>query len=190
MSAKQNSTEKLQELILFVANRSEEDPKFGSIKLNKLLFFADFLAYVKLGKSITGQTYMRLDNGPVPRVMLPTLKSMQQDGTIAIKERDHYGKTQKVHVALREANLKGFSSEEIAIVTEVLDAMRSKNAKGISLLSHKFDGWKLAKDKEDIPYEVALVQFTKPRKRDIAQVLDNRAELFALRKEVERDDDP
>ncbi len=173
---------KLQELILFIASRSEDDPRFGSTKLNKLLFFADFLAYVKLGEAITNHVYMKLPNGPAPRAMLPITKRMISAKSLAIQERDHYGRTQKVPIALREANLKLFSSEEIALVTEVLDGFRKSNAKGISALSHKFDGWKLAKDRENIPYEVALVQFKKPRKQDIAKALAMGGELASLRK--------
>jgi hypothetical protein len=176
--------EKLEELILFIASRSEQDPLFGSVKLNKLLFYADFLAYVKLGKAITEQEYMRLPKGPAPRVMLPTLKDMEAKKTLARKERDFYGRTQKVPVALREANLEKFTADEIAVVTEVINTLKSKNAKGISTLSHKFDGWKLAGDRETIPYEVALVELRKPRKADIQKVLDMGPELSALRKEA------
>jgi len=35
---------KFQELLLYVAARCEGAPTFGATKLNKILFFADFLA--------------------------------------------------------------------------------------------------------------------------------------------------
>jgi hypothetical protein len=186
LSSKSPNDTKLKELILFIASRSEDDVRFGSTKLNKLLFFADFLAYVKLGKAITNHAYMRLPNGPAPRALLPITKKMIAAKTLAIQERDHYGKTQKVPIALREADLKLFSPEEIAVVTDVLSAFRKNNARGISALSHKFDGWKLAKDGETIPYEVALVQFKKPKQRDIEKALAMGAELATLRKEAGR----
>jgi hypothetical protein len=170
-------------LIVFIASRLEGDRHFGSTKLNKLLFFADFLAYVKLGKAITGQPYFRLQNGPAPKRMKPIVEQMIADQSLAIQERDRYGRTQKVPIALRNADLACFSSDEIAVVTEVLDNLRRKNAKGISSLSHRFAGWKLAKDHEIIPYEVALVEFKKPRKRDIEKALAMRTELAALRRE-------
>lgn len=174
---------KLRELILFVAERSGDDPRFGSTKLNKLLFFADFLAYVKLGSSITGQAYQRLPNGPAPKKLLPIVKKMIEDRVLAIQKRDHYGRTQNVPVALRPPRLKGFTAEEIAIITQVLTEFRSKNAKDVSDLSHQFAGWELAGNKELIPYQVALVHFKKPRKSDIQLALNRRQELVALRKE-------
>jgi hypothetical protein len=189
MPLKQNHPDdaKLKELIIFIASRSQDDPRFGSTKLNKLLFFADFLAYVKLGEAITNHVYMRLPNGPAPKAMLPIIKQMISSQSLAVQERDHYGRMQKVPIALREANLKLFSSEEIAIVTEVLDAFRKNNAKGISSLSHQFDGWRLAEDREIIPYEAALVRFKKPTKKDRENALSLRSELMALRTECERD---
>src|SRR6266487_3415423 len=47
--------EKLRELILHICIRSEDDEAFGAVKLNKLLFFSDFHAFLRLGKPITGQ---------------------------------------------------------------------------------------------------------------------------------------
>lgn len=62
---------KRRELILYLASRSEEDPRFSSTKLNKLLFYCDFTAYRQLGQSITGHGYQKLQFGPAPKAMLP-----------------------------------------------------------------------------------------------------------------------
>jgi hypothetical protein len=35
---------KMKELILYLASKSEDDPRFSSTKLNKLLFYCDFEA--------------------------------------------------------------------------------------------------------------------------------------------------
>src|SRR5687767_3702503 len=86
---------KLAELILFIAHRSECDERFGAVKLNKLLFFSDFLAYGRLGSSITGQDYQKLQHGPAPRKLLPVVREMEESGDFAWKERDGYaGRTQ------------------------------------------------------------------------------------------------
>ena len=174
---------KLKELILFIAMRSQDDPRFGSTKLNKLLFFADFGAYAKLGRSITGHAYFKLKNGPAPRAMVPIRDQMIEEKTLAIQEQDHFGRMQKVPIALREPHLTQFTPQEIAVVTNVLMAFRNENARAISELSHRFDGWKLAGDREVIPYEVSLVRFTKPSERDRETALAMRAELTALKAE-------
>ena len=61
--------EKLRELILYICRASESDEAFGKVKLNKLLFFSDFSAYVDLGQSITRQDYKKLKQGPVPNLI-------------------------------------------------------------------------------------------------------------------------
>lgn len=38
---------RLAELILYIAEKCERDPNFGATKLNKILTFADFSAYLR-----------------------------------------------------------------------------------------------------------------------------------------------
>ena len=59
------------ELIVLIASLSRDDPAFGDVKLNKLLFFSDFLAYTNLGHPTTGAEYQKLDFGPARRTGSP-----------------------------------------------------------------------------------------------------------------------
>jgi len=153
-----DGTDKLRELVLYLCTVAEADDSFGSVKLNKLLFYSDFLAYSHRGVSITGQEYQKLKNGPAPRLMLPLLNNMQEKQQIAIADRHYYGLLQKKPVALREANLSGFSPEEIALVDHVLRTFHQHNGTEISELSHTFLGWQLAEEGETIPYGSALLR--------------------------------
>ncbi len=175
--------DKLQELILFVSQRSEGDPLFGATKLNKLLFYADFLAYATLGSAITSHRYQKLKNGPAPRAVLPILRRMESQGLIVQVQRNHFGKPQRRTIACRDANLSRFSAEEIALVTDILDYCRGKNAREMSLMSHKFAGWKLAEEGEDIPYEVMLAQLEKPTDDDLSRGMLLAPELNAIANE-------
>lgn len=60
------SEEKLRELILYIAQKSKTDPRCGAVKLNKLLYYADFSAYRLLGRAITGAEYQHLKKGRRP----------------------------------------------------------------------------------------------------------------------------
>jgi hypothetical protein len=152
-----SDTEKLRELIIYLARESEGDDYFGAVKLNKLLFLIDFEAYRRFGKSVTGQEYQARQFGPVPRHVVPTLNSMQDAGELVVREEQMHGYTQKRPIALREANLRLFSQEEIALVAHMLIHFRHMSATEISDLSHKFIGWALAEEGETIPYGVALL---------------------------------
>lgn len=152
-----SSVNKLRELILYLARESEGDDYFGATKLNKLLFYIDFEAYHRLGKSVTGQEYQAIDYGPAPRIIAPTLEEMRLQGDLVIREEKMYGYTRKRPLALREANVNLFSQEEIALISHTLLRCRHMSATQISDLSHKFIGWALAEKNETIPYGVTLL---------------------------------
>src|SRR2546425_884388 len=73
----QQGDEKLAEMILHIAQLSEGDEPFGATKLNKILFYCDFLSYLYHGKPITGQEYQKLPNGPAPRRLVPVLQYLE-----------------------------------------------------------------------------------------------------------------
>lgn len=149
---------KLGELMLYVARRCEPDHTFGATKLNKILFFTDFLAYLRTGSPITGQRYQKLEFGPAPRRLLPVQERLIQRAAAAIGKRGHFGKTQTRLIALREPDLSRFSGVEIAIVDEVLTMLSNHDARAASELSHRFLGWQVAPLGADIPYESALIE--------------------------------
>jgi hypothetical protein len=151
------SDAKLRELILYIAMRCEDDESFGAVKLNKLLFYADFTAYKRFGRSITGHEYQALPQGPCPRAMVPILRKMKRDGELVTQIRDYYGLKQHRPIALRDADLKLFGAAEISLVDGLIEKHRGASAADISLESHRFIGWKLARAGESIPYAVALV---------------------------------
>jgi len=153
---------KLAELILLIAKRSEGDPAFGAVKLNKLLFHCDFSAYLTFGKPITGQEYFALKNGPTPRRLLPVTEKMEKRRDLAFQKVNYYGRIQKRPVALRPPNYSLFTPHEVALIDEIVQTWRGKNATEISDHSHLFIGWKVAREKETIPYSTALIGVREP----------------------------
>lgn len=172
--------DKFRELVLFICQRSEGDVAFGATKLNKLLFYSDFLSYKMLGTAITGARYQRLPNGPAPQRLLPVLEEMQKLGEVAQSERNFFGRVQKRTMALRDPDLSSFSGREIALVTELIENCWNENASWISDQSHRFMGWQLADDREDIPYSVALVEFEEVTDQDVKFAERNAAYLQEL----------
>jgi hypothetical protein len=148
---------KLQELILYISMKSEGDEGFGKVKLNKLLFFSDFLAYLYHGASITGQNYQALQQGPAPKAMLPVLNAMLELGEVAVREKEYHGLKQQRVFSLRPPDTSIFDPKEIALVDEVVTKHWGQNGADVSEKSHKFIGWALAKQGEAIPYSVVMV---------------------------------
>lgn len=161
-------TDKLRELILYISIVSEGDESFGSVKLNKLLFFCDFAQYRATGHSLTRQEYHKLAQGPAPRAILPLIEDMQKKGDVTLADRTYHGYRQRKPVALREPRLAGFTGSEIALVNHIVCEYIALNARDISLGSHEFIGWKLAGEGETIPYESGLLDDSEPTEEDIA----------------------
>lgn len=156
-SNKHDEHRMLRELILYVANRLYLHPKFGATKLNKVLFFSDFIAYAELGKSITGETYWKLPKGPAPKLLVQIRKEMKKADEIAFSSVQTLSGTQHRIVPRRPADLDKFTSKQISIVERVIEELKDKDALEVSELSHYFIGWRLAKEREDIPYETVFL---------------------------------
>ncbi len=154
--------DKLRELILLIAEWCQADPKFGAIKLNKLLFHADFSAFLTHGEPITGQEYFKLPQGPAPRRLKAITESMIKKGDFAWQEVPYYGLTQKKPVALRAADLSKFSGADVNLIRQTVEKFWKLNATEISDQSHIFLGWRVAHLKETIPYSTALVSRRPP----------------------------
>lgn len=159
---------KMEELIVLLAEKSEADPNFGATKLNKLLFFIDFLAYAKLGKPVTGHQYFKLDWGPAPRKLLPIRTDMERRGRCAIQKTEHHGYPQTRLIALSSADASVFSGEEVVLIDRIVKQLWKRTGRNVSDLSHLLPAWKAFAMKEDIPYEAVFVQTRNPTDEEAA----------------------
>ena len=162
------SEEKLKELVLYIATKSANDARFGMTRLQKTLFFSDFLAYQDHGKAITGTTYKKLPFGPFATVLPTLLEDMETQGDIQIVRDQKMGYIQQRVQALKPANLRLFSPDELGVIHNVLMAFTNKNSVQVSGLSHKFPGYIVAGERETIPYESVFLDIERtPSSRDI-----------------------
>lgn len=153
---------KLQELIVFISQQCASHDNYGSTVLNKILFFADFLAYAKLGQPITGAEYVRERHGPVPRPVRRgpegPIRQLVRDGAIKIKETTLDRNMKRVTpVALRAPDLSVFSSDELALAKTVIDSFEGWTAGAISKWTHQLPQWHAVPLNETIPYELVFV---------------------------------
>jgi hypothetical protein len=148
---------KFRELVIYIAQNSTDDPTFGSVKLNKVLYYSDFASYRLLGRPITGAKYQKLLEGPAPRELLSVRDGLIQCGDAQIETRPYFtGQQKRLVIATgREANKEIFDPSELELVDEVIDYFHGKTAREVSDFSHREPGWVLARDRETIPYETA-----------------------------------
>jgi len=159
---------KLKELVLYVANRSFDDPFFGKTKLNKVLYFSDFQSFRQHGVSISGAVYQHLPQGPCPQRMLPVLNSLESENEVAIVPEDVAGLAQERIVAMRSPEIELFTKEDVIVVEEVLTLLRKLTNTQASEKSHVTMSWKLTRNKQEIPYGAALFSSAEPSEEDLA----------------------
>lgn len=166
---------KFRELILYIAAKSADDPKFGAVKLNKLLFHADFFAYGQLGRPITGVEYAKRERGPAPRRLVPVRDAMKADGEIAIEPKYTVGWDPRYSrvVPLRKFDLSEFSADEIALVDSVIEMFKEWDGTGLSKETHEYRGWLIAPYLgATIPYEAVFLSDEPPTELEQEHALD------------------
>lgn len=123
-------------------------------KMNKILFYIDFLSYRERGMAMTGLSYRAIDHGPVPerwdRVYSQFDEVCQESRTIGNYEGNVLSANADV-----DSNL--FSAEEMQILECVCSRFKHSSSKEISTLSHGEDAWiDCIDNKEKIPFSKAF----------------------------------
>src|SRR5882724_9411228 len=109
------------ELMLYISTKCKDDLKFGATKLNKILFYSDFLAYAQLGNAITGFEYQKLPHGPAPRRVLTIRRNLEQEGALEVKTIPlREGRSQTRITPKRKPRINLFEPEELILVDEVI----------------------------------------------------------------------
>jgi hypothetical protein len=147
--------EKLKQLILFIAEQGANDPALGSVKLNKIMYFADTRAYLQLHSPITGATYLHLPEGPAPEDRPALMRELIDEGAIEFESIWSLNRRQQRIKALKPPNLTLFNEAELRIVREIMDCLADLSADEAAELSRRDWGWRLTSDFEAIPYRMA-----------------------------------
>ncbi len=162
------SRARLRELMLFVAERCQDDPNFGVTKLNKILFYCDFFAFAKFGKPITGVPYNKLAYGPVPTGAENARRKMEQDGDVLLPPEGYSPFRLKRMIPRREPDLTLFSGPEIALVDGIIDAFSDATGSQLRDMSHG-KAWQAVGLHQVIPYEAVFLSDEPYTEEDVAR---------------------
>jgi antitoxin SocA-like protein len=156
-------SQKFKQLILYLAEKSGGDPGFAATKLNKLMYFCDFEAFRLLGHSITGARYQKLPWGPAAVEFLPLQDELFGEELARLELRERGPFIQRVTVPLSPSDPDVFLPRELEIVNAVIEELQPYDAAGASEYSHeKSAGWKSTPEREEIPYESAIISTERP----------------------------
>jgi len=125
-------------------------------KLNKLLFYADFLHFKEYSISITGARYVHLTYGPILdnyEFYLATM--LYEDNSLKIDEKEFGDYLGEILISNVSPDIRNFNSSELKVLSEVKEFFNDYSASEISSKSHQEKGFKETKDLEFISYEYA-----------------------------------
>ena len=119
------------------------------IKLQKAMFFTDFLCYAKTSRSMTGLAYAHADYGPVMDGRDRIVAELQDAGFVELAEK---GWGEVVVPARRPEGV--LSEDEIRLVDEVADFVNTfETSSEISSFSHELDAWSDTDSGQFIEYD-------------------------------------
>lgn len=108
-------------------------------KMNKLMFYADFIHYKRHGYGITGLSYRALQYGPVPESWGTVYGTMSG---ISMEEFVYPSGQSGIQLEINaEADYSALDEKEIATVETVCKLFADMNAGEISETSHKEKAW-------------------------------------------------
>lgn len=156
------------EVMLHVANRCAGDASIGTTRLNAALWRAEVRCYAELGQVLTGSRYVALAQGPALDGYDDVLDCLARDGA-AITE---LAGGQPVVRPLREADLSAFTTEQVAVLNEVIEQDRHKTASQVAEASRGI-AWQIGlNDDTGIAYEAYWISDDPLTDKQRARVLE------------------
>ncbi len=150
-------------MILHVAHRCSGAKFFGAVKLNKIIWKADFDSFAERQIPVTGREYRRQKFGPALREMVPVQREMLLDGVIRFEVRDFGdGIVEQRTVALVEPDLALFSADDLEYVDRSISHYWEMTGTESSDESHGL-AWRTRTNGEPMPYESAVLSDRRPR---------------------------
>lgn len=141
--------EKLVQALVFFASRGVKD--LDTLKAVKLLYFADREHLLKYGRTIIGDDYYCMKNGPIPTNAL----SQIQDAVSANPTGDHdtlfdeylavdRTSTHPRLVPMKDPDMDVFSATDVEVMTNVLEKYGDKSSWVLRNLTHDDECVKIA----------------------------------------------
>lgn len=132
------SLEKFGNVVLYYLERCNN---LFKVKLNKLLYYADFLHYKQTGYSITGCNYHAIQMGPVPYRYDLAFDLLQENNFIDYKLADINDSLVEQPVPLKKFDNDLFSESERHTLELILEYFNDMSTEKIVEMSHKEKGW-------------------------------------------------
>ncbi|MBK6915584.1 MAG: SocA family protein [Ignavibacteriales bacterium] len=132
------SFEKFANMVLFLLEKNKNTFK---VKMNKLLFYCDFLHFKRYGYSITGYKYQAIQMGPVPFRYDAIYDILTQENIIDFVIEEINNTPVEKPLAIKGFDEKLFKENELNVMTEVYSRFKDVSTDKLIEISHNEKGW-------------------------------------------------
>ena len=138
---KKTALDKLASLVTFFIQNS--NPEFNDkLKLNKQLFYTDFLHYKNVGASISGLSYRAIPYGPAPSNYDNIYAYLENEGVISSQfVKLSNGGVKEVFVSNFDFDKKKFSEQEQNSICMIIEKFKNIPTWDVVELSHSEKAW-------------------------------------------------
>ena len=132
--------QKQQTMILYYVG-SINNKFLGKTKLMKLLYYNDYEWIQQKGISMSGDTYLAMPYGPIPKHAQQALQQLEKKGVLRVEMTKLADYDQERYLALQDPDLSCFSRQEIEHLNEIARRFEFWTAKQMSDLTHEDWPW-------------------------------------------------
>ena len=146
---------KFKQIVLYIINKINKQ-ELGNVKLNKILWFSDLEKCKNEAYTITGETYIKQNYGPVAKHLPSILRELEKIDKAITIERETPD-SMLLYTPVKKADTNLFKND-IKYIDETIEKLRHMKSKDISKLTHT-KLWESLNIGEVIPVDVEALEY-------------------------------
>lgn len=148
------NSEKFKQIVLYIIN-CKYGSQLGNTRLHKILWFSDLENYRNTYKTITCETYLRRDYGPISKHLFYTLENLRDNGFISIDRVDD--ESMWLYYPLRKADISFLTEAEKNIIDSKINELSGLSASDLNKITHT-PLWESLKDGDVMGVSLAYIE--------------------------------
>ncbi|MCH8026959.1 MAG: SocA family protein [candidate division Zixibacteria bacterium] len=145
--------EKFEALLQIICQRFDDVDRLKAVKL---LYYIDKFSLLSTGRPVLGDTYIKMDFGPVPSSSYDIIKGFpdSDDGICKFYQEASSNNSYPLIKSKNNPNMDVFSKREIESIDNVLKEYGHRSGRELSDMSHKDCTWTKSKMGSPIDYRL------------------------------------
>ena len=147
--------EKFKQVLLHVLDRIGSRRNASRTFLCRILYFIDFDYYEKYEEQLTGATYLKNEDGPLPPMFEKAVERLEKEDEVEkMKSRHHsWGREKYLVNPRKKTDLSALSSRELDHINGEIEKLANLGAAQIGELSRLDTPWAVAEYGKPLEYE-------------------------------------